>query len=411
MEEQLDVDGKIMAAWKTPAIVALVLMPIFAATATWSLPYHADALTNAISGWYWGVERSPVATDHEELAVPEQFQNTTFFVVSPRGPVSQYPPGAALTVAPFQALAHQPLEPARLFGSNDPTVPPVETSLPPIWPATLSAVLVSAAACATIGRVAVEVGFDTRRAVVIGVTSGLATGAWSITSNMSWTHGPAVLAVSLGMFASARRRWLLAGLAFGAGILTRPHVAVVALAVGMVVAWSRRSWRPMVLVGAGSGLGLALLLGYNRYIWQSWTISGGMGEGFQSNLMSPNLFDWLGNVALGLAALDHGLLPWAPFLLVLLPAAWRRRAEMPDWALAGAVGGGAYLLLQWKANHYAGGSGFHAYRYPLEALAAFAPVLVVALKDPVLEEHRWHLALVATVGAAIAGQAVGAVLT
>lgn len=411
MDEHLDVSGHPEAVWKTWVLVPLVLLPVFATTATWSLPYHTDALTNAISGWYWGVEGTPVASHHEELAVPEQYGNTTWFVTSPRGPVSQYPPGAALAVAPFQAVAHPPLEPARLFGINDPTVPPVETSIPPIWPATLSAVVVTAAACATIGRIAIELGFETRQAVVVGIVSGIATGAWSITSNMSWTHGPAMLAIALGMFASARGRWLLAGVAFGAGVLTRPHLAVIALAVGVLVGWARRSWRPVVMVGAGSGLGLALLLAYNRYIWEAGTVTGGMGDGFQSNVASPNVLDWFVNVALGLVALDHGLLPWAPFLLVLVPAAWRLRADIPDWAWAGTVGGVAYLLIQWKANRYSGGDGFHAYRYPLEALAACAPVLVAGLKDPVLRERRWHLALVATVGAAIAGQAVGALLT
>ena len=39
------------------------------------------------------------------------------------------------------------------------------------------------------------------------------------------------------------------------------------------------------------------------------------------------------------------------------------------------------LLFQYKANRYTGGSGFATYRYPLEALTAAAPVLVLSYTE------------------------------
>ena len=44
-----------------------------------------------------------------------------------------------------------------------------------------------------------------------------------------------------------------------------------------------------------------------------------------------------------------------------------------------------YLLFQYKANRYTGGSGFATYRYPLEALTAAAPVLLLSYTEWVAE--------------------------
>lgn len=391
-------------------VVVALLGTMFAATATWSLPYHTDALTNAYTGWYLGVEGTAVANHHDVFVQAGQRGNTTWFAESPAGPVSQYPPGAALTSAPLYAAARPDLVPARLAGSNRPDIAPVATTVPPMWPATLSAIIVTALACAAVGQFARDAGADRPRAIVIGVAAGVATGAWSIASNMSWTHGPGMLAIMLALLAFARERWLVGGLALGFGVLVRPHIAVVAAVVGVWVALRRRSWRPMIEVGLGSGAGLAALLLYNRALWGTWTVTGGYSTQFGDNLAAGTAVPLLRNVALGLLSPDRGLLVWAPFLLVLVPVAWSRRHELPDWAQAAAVGGILYLLVQWKANRYSGGSGFFGYRYPLEAMFAGSACLVLAV-PAALSSPRLGRALRLTLVAAATGQAVGAVFT
>lgn len=392
-------------------VVVGVLGLLFAATATWTLPYHIDALTNAYTGWYLGVEGTTIASGHEVFVQPGQRANTTWFVESPEGPVSQYPPGAALTSAPFYAASRPPLEPVRLFGSNRPGVEPVSTTAPAVWPATLSAVLVTAIACAAVGQVSRDLGLDRRRAIVTGVVVGVATGAWSVASNQSWTHGPGMMAVGVALLAFARDRWLLGGLALGFGVLVRPHLALVAAAVGVWVAWRRRDWRPLVGVGGGSSVGLAAVLAYNRAVWHTWTISGGYGADFGSNLTSLDFGAFAVNVLLGLVSPTRGLLVWAPFLLVLVPVAWSIRDRIPDWAQAASVGGALYLLVQWKANRYSGGAGFFAYRYPLEALVAAAPCLVLAHRAASMRGPMIGRLARLTLVAAATGQAVGAVVT
>ena len=101
---------------------------------------------------------------------------------------------------------------------------------------------------------------------------------------------------------------------------------------------------------------------------------------------------------------------YSPFLILLipgLPAAWRKA---PAWVRGSAIGGVAYLLLQLKANRYSGGDSFWGYRYPLEMLAASAPLLLLAYTEWV--RHRSDLlrrVFMYTVVASIVLTATGAV--
>ncbi len=47
-----------------------------------------------------------------------------------------------------------------------------------------------------------------------------------------------------------------------------------------------------------------------------------------------------------------------------------------------------HLLVRLKANRYSGGSGFWGYRYPLEALAAAAPLLLLAYTEWVQRQSK-----------------------
>jgi alpha-1,2-mannosyltransferase len=128
-------------------------------------------------------------------------------------------------------------------------------------------------------------------------------------------------------------------------------------------------------------MGLALLVAYNTVVFGAPSIAGGYGSGFNERTSSLDLVEYAGNIALALVHPLRGLLIFSPFLILLIPglkAAWR---AAPAWVQGSALGGLLYLLLQLKANRYSGGSGFWGYRYPLETLAAAAPLLLLAYSE------------------------------
>jgi alpha-1,2-mannosyltransferase len=203
--------------------------------------------------------------------------------------------------------------------------------------------------------------------------------------------------IAAGTLLSIRHK-ALAGFAFGAAILTRPHTALVAACNGLWQSAKDRSPRPAFLIGIGSCVGLATLIVFNNAIFGSASISGGYGGSFANRATSWNVLDYAGNVLLALVHPIRGVLVYSPFLIPLLiglPAAWK---AAPSWVRGSAVGGLLYLLLQLKANRYSGGAGFWAYRYPLETLAAAAPLLLLSYTQWVTKQSdltrklfRWLL--------------------
>jgi hypothetical protein len=187
-----------------------------------------------------------------------------------------------------------------------------------------------------------------------------------------------MLTMSLALLAIQRNRWGWAGLAFAFGILTRPHIAVIAAAAGIGASIVRRDIKPALALGATSSVGLAALLYYNFTIWDRVSISGGYGDGFTDQFVIASASWFASNVWGAMFDLTHGLFIWAPFVLVLAVGAVLVRNKQPDWARWAAVGGTLYLLIQLRANRFSGGDGHFAYRYPLEALVAAAPLLYLS---------------------------------
>jgi hypothetical protein len=125
-------------------------------------------------------------------------------------------------------------------------------------------------------------------------------------------------------------------------------------------------------------MGMIALLAYNDAVFHELSVQGGYSSQFGEGLIAePGLGWFLRNVAGGLVDPKHGLLPWAPFLLVLVPATVFARRHLPDWCIGSALGGALYLLVQFRANRFSGGEGHLGYRYPLEFLTAAAPALAV----------------------------------
>jgi hypothetical protein len=181
--------------------------------------------------------------------------------------------------------------------------------------------------------------------------------------------------IALAIFLVARSQLGWAGLAFGAAVLTRPHLAFIAAAVGLFLVVSRRSIVPGLKIGAGSLLGLGALLWYNWWLWGTLSVSGGYGEGAINQVLSQDFVSYLRNISGAAVDPARGVLPYSPFLLILIPGLRQAWKKSPDWAKGASVGGVVYLLVQLKANRFSGGSGFVGYRYPLEALTASAVLL------------------------------------
>jgi len=335
--------------------VFIPLVLLFGVTAQWTLPYHIDPLTNAITGWYWAETGSPIATEHAAYATPEHRGNLGWLVPSPRGPVSQYPVGSALLPAVAYFLAPTSRTSAVMSGTENPQAGSVEVPMPPVWPATLSSVLATAAACAVLALVYRRLGGSAKQAVVAGLFSGIATTAWAVASAASWTHGPAILFIALGLWAASDSRWLLTGLAFGVALTIRPHIAAIVACIGIAAAIGDRRWKPVLLAGLGSSLGLVALISFNYWLWATFTITGGYSTELRENLLTGGWLSFIGNVWGAVVDLRHGLLVWAPFLVLAVPAAFIVRRTSPRWALGAAVGGLLYLLIQLRANRFSGG--------------------------------------------------------
>lgn len=339
---------------------------------------HIDPLTNAVTGWHLGIRGTVILEGYEQATRPEYYRNIGWYVDSPRGPVSHYPPGAAAIAAPFYRVAGDPLTPKQMIGTNNPDAPPLELPMPSVGPATLAAQIAVAAAMALLAASLAVAGLSPVAAVATGLLAGVATPMWTVAASALWQHGPAALWLAMGVLLVAKSKYFASGLAFGAAVMTRPHLALIAAAVGIYVAWKEHRLRPMVGIGLGSAVGLAGILAYNWWLWGRLTISGGYGRDFTDNLTSgdsvgyvENLFWALFDPAVGIIMVSIFLVP----LLLRIRPAWR---DAPPWAQGAAIGGILYLLVQYKANRFSGGAGFLGYRYPLEALTAITPLLAFA---------------------------------
>jgi alpha-1,2-mannosyltransferase len=391
-------------------IVFLPLLLVYLATAKHDDDlYHGDAFTNTVAAWNLGSRGTVYLEDAADLAEPDYYGNVGWFVRSDRGEVvSQYPPGAALLAAPFYSVFDD-AEVRTVVGSNNPDAPPISIVIPAHAPSSFAASFATAMAAGFVALAVVGLAGN-RQAILTGWLGGLGTSAWSVASDQLWQHGPGMLWIALGILLASRNRHLPAGFAFGLAVLTRPHTAFIAAATGIGISLGKKSLRPAVSIGLGSTVGLAALLAFNHAVFGAVSISGGYGTAFTDQVVESEGSWFLGNVVGALFDPTRGLLIWAPFLLVLLPGLRRAWKSGPAWAKGAAVGGLLYLLIQLKANRFSGGDGFFAYRYPLEALTAAAPLFVLSYRAWVAESSVRLRLFRGAATLAIVAQAIGAML-
>jgi hypothetical protein len=366
------------STWSLFASVTLPLLVLYLATASWTLPYHIDAVTNVFTAWELGTHGDVFLEDQKALAAPEYLQTLAWVVPADDSAAAQYPPGTAALAAPMYAIWPDGAK-SMVVHNEMADVAPAEILMPPLGPAAITAATAAAIAVGLLALLFRRL-TDTRTALVAAYLAGLGTGIWSVAADSLWQHGPAMMWITAGMLLSVEHE-VWSGLAFGAGVLTRPHTALVAAGNGLYQTWKERSLKPAVKIGIGALLGLAALVAFNAYVFGTASISGGYSGVFAERAASLNLASWGHNILGALVDPARGLFVYSPFLVFLIPgipAAWRKA---PAWVRGSALGGIAYILLQLKANRFSGGDSFWGYRYPLEMLAAAAPLLLLSYTE------------------------------
>ncbi|HXH77524.1 hypothetical protein [Nocardioides sp.] len=227
-----------------------------------------------------------------------------------------------------------------------------------------------------------------RTALVAAGLLGFASPVWAVAADAMWPHTLTTLGI-LGMaWAADRRRWWLVGLFGGVALWGRLHAALICGVLGLGLAWARRRPGIAVRVGTAAGSMLALVSVWTRWMYGSWDPTSGYRTGDFGQRAADNVLH-LANYLGFVVSADRGLLWWSPLLVLLVPAAWRNRRELPDWSRWLAAGGGSYLLSQAVLNRFSGGDHFYSYRTSLELVVSLAPALALSAHMMSDRARRW----------------------
>jgi alpha-1,2-mannosyltransferase len=232
----------------------------------------------------------------------------------------------------------------------------------------------------------------------------LATPTWSVSADGLWTHTLTQFGIAGAAYALSRDRWWLAGVLLGAGMLGRPHLAVVAAIVGLGLAATKRSLLPALGIGIPTLASLGLLAAWNRWMFGSFSV-GGAYSGRVEAAANGQAEQWANYLGF-LVSPDRGLFVWSPMLIVLGWAMIRHRAALPDWSWLLVLGGVVYSVVQMRINHFAGGDAFYGYRHGLELLTCVAPAGVIAVASA---GRRLQAVVALLAGIQFAAISVGAV--
>ena len=226
-----------------------------------------------------------------------------------------------------------------------------------------------------------------KTALAAAVLLAFGTAMWSVSADSLWTHPTTLMGLAIGSWAMTRSHFAIAGLGYAVAILSRPHTAVVAAAVGIWESITRKSIRPALLVGATSLLGLIGLVAWNKVNANSWDIFPGTyggrfdaaistGDGGQAK---PDL--WGADLVATFFSPLRGIFFYSPFLLALLPGVIKAWRVAPAWVRSSTVGAGLYLLVQLAGNVWIGATDFFGYRLTLEPLLLVTPLLALAWQE------------------------------
>jgi hypothetical protein len=373
--------------------LGLVVGALYLLTATYTVAQNNDTRAAAMGAWSLGTRGT--------TALPSEWpeEGVSWPAVGDDGAlrVNRFP-GVIFWGAPFYAADD-------LLRGGTETVP--HPYLLDYRPAGVAAVVAATLAIIVTYLVFLRV-VDRRTAWFAALFFAVATSTWSISANALWTHGLTHLFLMLAMLALASERAWLAGAAFGASIVARPHTAVVPLVSGCLRAWQRRDLLDLLRVGLPSAAGVIAVVAYSWVVFRNPLPTAGYEDYAVERLADPQ--SWrLPHGLLGTVLIDpvRGLLLQAPFVFVLaagIPAAWR---ISPPWVRSAAVAGVAYQLFQLQLNDYRGGIFFFSYRLPLEMLVLSSPLLLISFTETVRGSRFREIVFVAAASLAVGWQLVG----
>jgi hypothetical protein len=342
-------------AWVTTFILLVIC---YALTAHWYGLQSIDSIAAAWPSWQLAHHGNVWLEHIKGLPALPWFSTNHGHLISNRTP------GVILIGVPLQVL----LMPFGAIG--------------PLYLATATAVVVTAAAVANLALLATRLGATPRWAMSAALLAGLGTGLWGNASGELWPHGPDALWLSLAALALSRNHWSRAGAALGTAVLTRPHFILVVAALAATLLVRRRRLRPALQLSLPVGASLLLLVLWNGVVYRAPGITGGYSEHI-GRFEGMTWVDTANHIAGSLVSPLRGVLVFSPFVLPLAVLIWRERRALPDWTLGLAVGALAYQCAQWRLTTLGGGTGFYGYRYFLEPLVLLYPAAVVAaLRQP-----------------------------
>lgn len=356
--------------WVLPTSLFCVCAAIYALTL--STDPSPDAFAADFAAWHIARTGDPVPDISDFPLLDDNIIRETWIVqtVDGREAVGRAP-GVIAAAVPAYALLR----------------PPAISAVP----GGLMAALISAAAVVLLFLVLRD-RTGSRTAIVAASLVAFASPVWSVAADAMWPHTLTTPGIVAMAWAADRRRWWLVGLFGGLALWGRLHAALVCAVLGVGLAWCRRRPGIAIRIGATAGAMLVLMTGWTRWMYGSWDPTSGYRAGDFGNHVADNVLS-LPNYLGFLVSADRGLLWWSPLLLLLLPAAWRNRRDLPDWSRWLAGGGLSYLLSQAILNRFSGGDQFYAYRTSLELVVALTPALALSAHRMSARARRWFTPL------------------
>ena len=374
-------------------LVFTVMSAIYLPTATWDFEVHVDAVMSAIPAYTLVHEGTLELSSQDDLVLGHRIAEAET-EVSDRGRFSNRNPGSIFAAVPAYAVERL------LLGDV-----PFRTG-----PAAVSASLIVAAAVATMSLVVRNLAAN-RYAIAAAMAAGLATPTWAVSADSTWAHGPNQLWLAIGLYFMAKQAYARSGLAYGLAVFTRPYSGAVAAASGIYLTLKKRDWRPVVLIGVTSALGVIAFLVYSRVLFEVTSVYGGYADrGYhQARLTSPP-DTFLQDLWLSLMSPSRGLLLHSAFLIPLAVGFRKGWGAAEPWVKAAALSAAAYLVLQVRAGGWIGGDFYFGYRYQLEAVWVAVPFLFLAWQERIKDSPRLSMVFNALLASAFALQILGAVV-
>lgn len=228
--------------------------------------------------------------------------------------------------------------------------------------------LASAGAGTVTAMLAMRFGAHRRAALLGGIALAFGTEVL-IYARTFYAETLAALLLGLvvwGFTGTARdRRWGMAAIVLL--ILAKPQLALVGGAVGLVVAWRTRAWRPLIEAAVASVIGGLLYAFYNWLRFRDVTNLGG-----DARELKGSAYGWDAVEALGLLTISpaRGLLWFSPVVFAGIYVLWRRRHETAAIACGAAFLAVLVVAVGNPGSGWSWGSRYLAPTLPLFVAAA-----------------------------------------